>query len=386
LKVFRREIAEQVLPLLLVKRYAFDLELLAVSRALGFGRIREMPVRLSYRFTGSGVRSLAVLRALVDTAAVAYRLHVLRYYQRKRALVGNERWGAALDYRPLVSVLAPDPSVADRLDYPNIETITLAGVDDLGSVSAVEAASGEVLAFLAADAVPASNWLSSTVPFLARDEIAAVVTPTMAPMGGTLWQRGAASVWESRLGGGSLYFRFTPGNLRFVKDFPATNIVVRRSDFLAASRAAGSSEDLCETLHALGRRVLYTPETVVVARPAGLFRPHLGRVAAYARARALQTRRRGPAALRLTTLVPLGLLAGLLAGVPAAMAGGAVLAGWTVGVAVYLAALVGAGLVGALRFRRWEVLPLVTAGLLLTHLVYGIAFVRQVMRRPAASA
>jgi hypothetical protein len=68
------------------------------------------------------------------------------------------------------------------------------------------------------------------------------------------------------------------------------------------------------------------------------------------------------------------------------MAGGAVLAGWTVGVAVYLAALVGAGLVGALRFRRWEVLPLVTAGLLLTHLVYGIAFVRQVMRRPAASA
>jgi hypothetical protein len=32
------------------------------------------------------------------------------------------------------------------------------------------------------------------------------------------------------------------------------------------------------------------------------------------------------------------------------------------------------------------VLPLVTAGLLLTHLVYGIAFVRHVMRRPATSA
>ena len=58
LKVFRREVAEEVLPLLLVKQFAFDLEFLAVARALGYGRIREQPVRLEYRFTGSGVRSV----------------------------------------------------------------------------------------------------------------------------------------------------------------------------------------------------------------------------------------------------------------------------------------------------------------------------------------
>ena len=52
LKVFRREVAEQVLPLLLVKRFAFDLELLAVARAFGFDRIRELPIRLDYRFSG----------------------------------------------------------------------------------------------------------------------------------------------------------------------------------------------------------------------------------------------------------------------------------------------------------------------------------------------
>ena len=67
LKVFRREVAEQVLPLLLVKRFAFDLELLAVSRALGFGRIRELPIRLDYRFTGSGVRSLGRVCARSST-------------------------------------------------------------------------------------------------------------------------------------------------------------------------------------------------------------------------------------------------------------------------------------------------------------------------------
>jgi len=40
LKVFSRRVADEVLPLLLVKRYAFDLELLAVATALGYDRIR----------------------------------------------------------------------------------------------------------------------------------------------------------------------------------------------------------------------------------------------------------------------------------------------------------------------------------------------------------
>ena len=84
-----------MLPLLLVKRFAFDLELLAVSRALGFGRIEELPIRLDYRFTGSGVRSLAVVRALVDTAAIFYRLRILRYYQREADARGGVRLDAA---------------------------------------------------------------------------------------------------------------------------------------------------------------------------------------------------------------------------------------------------------------------------------------------------
>ena len=46
LKVFSRRVVEEVMPLLLVKRFAFDLELLAVAKALGYGRVRELPVRL----------------------------------------------------------------------------------------------------------------------------------------------------------------------------------------------------------------------------------------------------------------------------------------------------------------------------------------------------
>src|SRR5207237_2235062 len=119
LKVFRRGVVEEVMPLLLVKRFAFDLELLAVATALGYDRIRELPVRLDYRFTGSGVRSSAVLLALWDTAAIFYRLRILRTYERKRRLLH----GAGLlapEQLPSVTVVG-DTTGAATLDYPGAE-------------------------------------------------------------------------------------------------------------------------------------------------------------------------------------------------------------------------------------------------------------------------
>ncbi len=127
LKVFRREVAEQVLPLLLVKRYAFDIELLAVSRVFGFTRIEEMPIRLDYQFAGSGVRSRAVLRALVDTAAIFYRLRILHYYQRRRRLAGTFGFTRPQVESRLVSVLLPRGEKLRQADFPSVEVIE---VDD----------------------------------------------------------------------------------------------------------------------------------------------------------------------------------------------------------------------------------------------------------------
>ena len=150
LKVFSRQVVDEVVPLLLVKRFAFDLELLAVATALGRGRIEELPVRLEYRFSGSALRSSAVLRALWDTAAIFYRLRILRTYQRKRGLVGA---AARPDRQPLVSVIG-DHGAATALDYPRLEP-----------VSGMQAASGELVAVLGARARPAGNWIAAAVPF-----------------------------------------------------------------------------------------------------------------------------------------------------------------------------------------------------------------------------
>jgi glycosyltransferase involved in cell wall biosynthesis len=83
LKLFRREVLEQVVPLLAIKRFAFDLELLVVSQFLGFRRICEAPIALDFQFE-STVNWGEALRVLWDTAAIFYRLRVLRYYQRRQ--------------------------------------------------------------------------------------------------------------------------------------------------------------------------------------------------------------------------------------------------------------------------------------------------------------
>jgi glycosyltransferase involved in cell wall biosynthesis len=84
-KVFRRELLDTVCPLLLVKRYAFDLEVLAVGAEFGFDRIAEAPVQLEYRFTGSGINQQSVRRMFIDTLAIAYRIHLRHWYVRQFA-------------------------------------------------------------------------------------------------------------------------------------------------------------------------------------------------------------------------------------------------------------------------------------------------------------
>jgi glycosyltransferase involved in cell wall biosynthesis len=84
LKMFRREVAEKVVDAALVKRFAFDLELLVLARHFGYGRIIEAPVRIDYRFH-STTSPKAVFQVLWDTAAIFYRLRLLHWYDRPEA-------------------------------------------------------------------------------------------------------------------------------------------------------------------------------------------------------------------------------------------------------------------------------------------------------------
>lgn len=102
LKVFRREVLEKVLPRLLVKTFAFDIEILSVASYLGFKRIFEAPVDINLDFGGAStltsqkfIRTLGLM--IWDTMAVFYRLRILHYYSNSN----KRRWryDPELDFR-----------------------------------------------------------------------------------------------------------------------------------------------------------------------------------------------------------------------------------------------------------------------------------------------
>lgn len=83
LKLFKYEVLEKVFPKLLVKAYAFDLELLANARRLGY-KIVEAPITLNFdresRWGRIGLRGIRNM--LTDTLAVFYRMYLLHYYDK----------------------------------------------------------------------------------------------------------------------------------------------------------------------------------------------------------------------------------------------------------------------------------------------------------------
>ena len=82
IKLIRRDVVAQVLPLMVEKKFAFDLELFVVAKHLGFDQISELPVVIRERFS-STVSWRSVKGMLLDTLGIYYRLHFIHYYDRE---------------------------------------------------------------------------------------------------------------------------------------------------------------------------------------------------------------------------------------------------------------------------------------------------------------
>lgn len=84
MKFFRKDVIDKILPRLLVKAFAFDIEMLSVANSLGYKRIFEAPIELKMDFGASTIASKGFIKTswltLVDTLAVFYRLRILHFY------------------------------------------------------------------------------------------------------------------------------------------------------------------------------------------------------------------------------------------------------------------------------------------------------------------
>lgn len=81
LKLFKTEVLRNVLPRILVKAFAFDLEVLVNAHHLGY-KIAEAPIVLSSQRPYGRIGSRAIFVTGWDTLTIFYRMHILRYYDR----------------------------------------------------------------------------------------------------------------------------------------------------------------------------------------------------------------------------------------------------------------------------------------------------------------
>jgi glycosyltransferase involved in cell wall biosynthesis len=84
LKIFKRSVLTRVFPKVLIKRYAFDLELLVLANHFGFS-IAEAPVIVKYRGKFGHIGLSTIFNIAWDTAAVFYRLRIKKHYDKGKA-------------------------------------------------------------------------------------------------------------------------------------------------------------------------------------------------------------------------------------------------------------------------------------------------------------
>lgn len=83
IKFFKREVIEDIFERLVVKKFALDIEILAVAKYLGYKRIFEAPIELEFNPKGSLISKtlMPILwYTFVDTLGIFYRMHILHYY------------------------------------------------------------------------------------------------------------------------------------------------------------------------------------------------------------------------------------------------------------------------------------------------------------------
>lgn len=81
IKLFRREVLAKCFPKMLVKSFAYDLELLMLAHHYGYV-IAEAPVVVKFHYKLGGIGVQSAWDIWWDTMALFYRLRILKYYDK----------------------------------------------------------------------------------------------------------------------------------------------------------------------------------------------------------------------------------------------------------------------------------------------------------------
>lgn len=406
MKLFKRKVLGDALDRMLVKTYAFDLELLSIAHSRG-AKISEAPVVIRFGSKFGALKPSTVKAMAMDSLAVFYRLRLLRYYSKVEV-------PPPLKSPPKISVVIPCPNDSVMLQeclkaletqtYENWEAIVLPdefffpqsmcggrlSIVPTGKVRPAEKrnlgireAHGDIIAFIDDDAYPDVHWLEYAVKYFSDDGIGAVGGPGVTPPGDAWLTRLGGRVYDNFLVSGNYRYRYKAGGVRRdVDDYPSCNLFVRRrllEDINGYRTDFWPGEDtlLCKDIIDSGKRIVYDPWVIVYHHRRALFGPHLRQLGRYAFHRGYFCKRFPSNSLHLSYFIPslfVAYLAAALAMAAVALfvpAISLVVAFSFLPLALYFLLV----LVTSFAFNPLSWL-LTASGVFASHVIYGIKFVQ----------
>ena len=399
MKLFRREALDYAFSRMLAKRFAFDLEVLAIARDRGF-RIAEAPVDLDFHGRLGSLTWTNVRQVMTDTLAIFYRLRVLRYYasiEPHEAPALAPRVSAVIACPGASEVLVRCVEALRRQNWPSLEILVLpdaptgrdwgAGVREIptGKVRpaekrnlGIQEATGELVAFVDDDAAPQQGWLQNAVPYFTDPGIAAVGGPACTSPSDPFLSQMGGRVYENPLVSGGYRRRYTPTRVCDEDDLPSCNLIARASTLRELGGFdtrywPGEDTILCmDIVHKLGKRIVYDPRVVVTHHRRPLFGPHLRQVGRYARHRGFFARRFPATSRRIAYMLPSLFVLGVAVGLPLSFVHPALRWLYLGTLAIYAALT----FLAAAAPRRPLVWLVTWAGVVATHFAYGVGFLR----------
>ncbi|HDH53679.1 MAG TPA: glycosyltransferase [Nitrospirae bacterium] len=240
-------------------------------------------------------------------------------------------------------------------------------------------ADGDIFAFIDSDAYPRKDWLKKAVHYcITSRDVGAVTGPNITPPEDNFWQKVGGDILNSYVGLGkfSRRYQITKGDFE-TTDIMSCNFIFPRN---TAEKLNGFDETLLTgedyklglEIMALGKKMIYSPEVCVYHHRRPVFLPHLKQMWNYGRDKGILMRKFFSID-KLVYFLPTAFIAWILGGLPIAfLENSAIRTLYIISLSGYMTAV----LVSSLSIDDKKRSAYVFCGICLTHIVYGIAFVK----------
>lgn len=405
MKLFKREALKWALDRMLVKTFAFDLELLSIAYAQGF-KVAEAPIEMHFGDKMGCLTWHNIKQVMQDTLAIFYRLKILRYYQSVE-VVKNPKTNhlvsiviacpaysnylkeclsgiARQSYKNLEVIVLPDtPFVPEEYPFPLQIIATGKSRPAAKRNAGIAAARGSIIAFIDDDAYPAPDWLKHAIPYFSLPDTGAVGGPGVTPPDDPFMAQAGGRVYANLLVSGNYRYRYAGDRVRTdIDDLPSCNLMVKREILVQINGYRtdfwpGEDTLLCLSItKELKKRIIYDPWVLVFHHRRPLFGAHLRQTGRYALHRGHFLKRFPATSFRIGYMIPTLFVVALIVGGLIAPLHPLLLYIYIVGVALYLLlTLISSFSINPLMWLT------VWTGVIATHLVYGVRFAQGVLSR-----